>query len=101
VGVKEKRAGRSSLSTFHVHPFPQIIEFLCGHTRAYMVMLSACSDLPKNKNQIMPLHNLPYDLLLNISQYLDLHDIYALQLVSLVFVLHVEQSLRFHEKCWV
>ena len=82
------------LSTFHVHLFPQILELLCGRTRAYMVMLSTCSDLPKNnlKNQIMPLHNLPYDLLLNISQYLDLHDIYALQLVSLIFVLHVEQS---------
>jgi hypothetical protein len=51
-----------------------------------MVTLSPCSDLPKNKSQIMPLHNLPYDLLLNISQYLDLHDIHILQLVSPAFV---------------
>lgn len=31
----------------------------------------------------MPLHNLPYDLLLNVAQYLDLREIHALQLVSL------------------
>lgn len=31
---------------------------------------------------MLKLHSLPYDLLLNIAQYLDLHDVHALQLVS-------------------
>ena len=34
----------------------------------------------------MSLHTLPYDLLLNITFYLDLRDIHALHLVSVVFV---------------
>lgn len=47
-----------------------------------MVTLNTSSDLPKSKKQIISLHSLPYDLLLNISQYLDLRDIHSLQLVS-------------------
>jgi hypothetical protein len=33
----------------------------------------------------MGLSSLPYDLLLNVATYLDLHDIHALHLVSLLF----------------
>jgi hypothetical protein len=49
-----------------------------------MVAESTTKDSSKDKSQAeMPnLQNLPYDLLLNIAQYVDLRDIHALQLVS-------------------
>jgi|HubBroStandDraft_6_1064221.scaffolds.fasta_scaffold3953246_1 hypothetical protein len=35
----------------------------------------------------MGLHNLPYDLLLNVAQYLDLKDVHALQVVSFLLLI--------------
>jgi hypothetical protein len=52
-----------------------------------MLTSSTTKSLSKDKSQAeMPnLQNLPYDLLLNIAQYVDLRDVHALQLVSAHF----------------
>lgn len=52
-----------------------------------MLASSTTKGISKDKSQAeMPnLQNLPYDLLLNIAQYVDLRDVHALQLVSVHF----------------
>jgi hypothetical protein len=73
----------------HSHP-PTVTEntlFFVSHTGASILAPSTTKDSSKDKSQTkMPsLHNLPYDLLLAIAQYVDLRDIHALQLVSFRF----------------
>ena len=54
--------------------------------RPQMLTLSSIQGDVKNSDEEMALHTLPYDLLLNVVQYLDLKDLHSLQVVS--FFLH-------------
>src|ERR1700722_7471890 len=77
--------------------------------RPQMLTLSSIQGDVKNSDEEMDLHTLPYDLLLNIVQYLDLKDLHSLQVVSFFFlypILYKIQSrgrknrLSNHSKIW-
>jgi hypothetical protein len=75
-------------SLLHLSPSTATADNLLYKTRTRACMVApSTTNPPKDKGQAeMPnLHNLPYDLLLNIAQYLDLSDVHALQLVSVHF----------------
>jgi hypothetical protein len=47
---------------------------------------SISTEQVKTSDGQMVLQTLPYDLLLNVAQYLDLRDVHALQVVSFLFI---------------
>lgn len=63
-----------------------------------MLSSSGCFELQTQSTSVeeMSLNTLPYDLLLNVASYLDLHDVHALHLVSALSAFAIPLQSRWY-----
>ena len=70
------------VSSTKIFTIPSRLETAVGAGEIGRMPTNTTSEVPERPRDRMTLHLLPYDLLFNVAQHLELTDIYALQLVS-------------------